>query len=143
MNQRAKARARGGKAIPQVEMELEVDKVEQPSLIFLRITTRWSPSGRGPACPTSPRGVIPEGRSPLNWSGTLSSFGGAFLEGEPMGVVIGSDDGQKGWIWIDRLAVEPLYSIAGGGSRPPGQGGRAALVGPREEDHRRPGGGLE
>lgn len=38
-------------------------------------------------------------------------FLGAFVSGKLVGVVIGSDDGRKGW--INRLAVDPAYRRRG------------------------------
>ncbi len=80
--------------------ELKVGDYEEMIALWERAGLSYRPRGRD-----SPAAIAAQmGRDP-------DLFLGAFVGGRLVGIVIGSDDGRKGW--INRLAVDPAYRRRG------------------------------
>jgi GNAT superfamily N-acetyltransferase len=71
------------------------------------IISLWKVSG----LPIKPEGRDSEDEMKIQLKKDPDLALGAFLEGDLVGVIIGSDDGRKGW--INRLAVKPEHRRKG------------------------------
>jgi len=95
----------------EMEMEGEIELRQLSLEDYDQMIALWERAG----LPYKPKGRDSRRAIAAQLERDPRLFLGAFLGGRLIGVVIGSDDGRKGW--INRLAVDPRYRRRGVATR--------------------------